>query len=193
MWNSIWTVTWVNKTLEMKKETLGVNSVTGERWIIFKRCNRFERSLSGVWADQTSDLQKSSAIWFEFGSISLPKASRILSPIKNTRSLERRGGSVGGSEFKTINPWSTDIHFISLHSNIPYTPDHHILKYLYIYVFSLNCNMKKLLKVSPLFLFLKTIEKVIRLCTVLKKNYLIGSFKDEAIFHVILEIDGLAR
>ena len=41
----------------------------------------------------------------------------------------------------------------------------------------------------PPFLFVKTIEKVIRLCTVLKKNYLIGSFKDKAIFHVILEID----
>ena len=41
----------------------------------------------------------------------------------------------------------------------------------------------------PLFLFVKTIEKVIRLCTVLKKNSLIGSFKDKAIFHVILEID----
>ena len=42
----------------------------------------------------------------------------------------------------------------------------------------------------PLFLFVKTIEKVIRLCTVLKKKkYLIGSFKDKAIFHVILEID----
>ena len=45
------------------------------------------------------------------------------------------------------------------------------------------------LKVPPLFLFVKTIEKVIRLCTVLKKKYLIGSFKDKAIFHVILEID----
>ena len=41
----------------------------------------------------------------------------------------------------------------------------------------------------PPFLFVKTIEKVIRLCTVLKKKYLIGSFKDKAIFHVILEID----
>ena len=39
----------------------------------------------------------------------------------------------------------------------------------------------------PPFLFVKTIEKVIRLCTVLKKNYLIGSFKDKAIFHVISE------
>ena len=47
-----------------------------------------------------------------------------------------------------------------------------------------------LLKVPPpLFLFVKTIEKVIRLCTVLKKNSLIDSFKDKAIFHVILEID----
>ena len=41
---------------------------------------------------------------------------------------------------------------------------------------------------APLFLFVKTIEKVIRLSTVLKKK-LIGSFKDKAIFHVILEID----
>ena len=41
----------------------------------------------------------------------------------------------------------------------------------------------------PLSLFVKTIEKVIRLCTVLKKNYLIDSFKDKAIFHVILVID----
>ena len=41
----------------------------------------------------------------------------------------------------------------------------------------------------PLFLFVKTLEKVIRLCTVLKKNYLIDSFKDKAIFHVILVID----
>ena len=45
------------------------------------------------------------------------------------------------------------------------------------------------LKVPPLFLFVKTIEKVIRLCTVLKKNSWIDSFKDKAIFHVILEID----
>ena len=44
-------------------------------------------------------------------------------------------------------------------------------------------------KCPPPFLFVKTIEKVIRLCTVLKKNYLIGSFKDKAIFRVILEID----
>ena len=44
-------------------------------------------------------------------------------------------------------------------------------------------------KCPPPFLFVKTIEKVIRLCTVLKKKYLIGSFKDKAIFHVILEID----
>ena len=41
----------------------------------------------------------------------------------------------------------------------------------------------------PLFLFVKTIEKVIRLCTVLKFFFLIDSFKDKAIFHVILEID----
>ena len=34
---------------------------------------------------------------------------------------------------------------------------------------------------APLYLFVKTIEKVISLCTVLKKKYLI--------FHVILEID----
>ena len=40
----------------------------------------------------------------------------------------------------------------------------------------------------PLFLFVKTIEKVIRLCTGSKKKYLIGSFKDKAIFRVILEI-----
>ena len=33
---------------------------------------------------------------------------------------------------------------------------------------------------ASLFLFVKTIEKVIRLCTVLKK---IGSFEDGAIFH----------
>ena len=42
---------------------------------------------------------------------------------------------------------------------------------------------------TPLFLFVKTIEKVKRLCTVLKKNYLIDSYKDKAIFHVILVID----
>ena len=40
----------------------------------------------------------------------------------------------------------------------------------------------------PIFV-LKTIEKVIRLCTVLKKKKLIGSFEDKAIFHVILEIN----
>ena len=40
-----------------------------------------------------------------------------------------------------------------------------------------------------LFLFVKTIEKVIRLCTVLRKKKLSGSFEDKAIFHVILEID----
>ena len=45
------------------------------------------------------------------------------------------------------------------------------------------------LKVPPLFLFVKTIEKVMRLCTVLKNNSLIDSFKDKAISHVILEID----
>ena len=41
---------------------------------------------------------------------------------------------------------------------------------------------------ARLFIFVKTIEKVIRLCTVLKKKS-IGSFKDRAFFHVILEID----
>ena len=42
----------------------------------------------------------------------------------------------------------------------------------------------------PLFLFVKTIEKVIRLCTMLKKKMkLIGSFEDKANFHVILQID----
>ena len=41
----------------------------------------------------------------------------------------------------------------------------------------------------PPFLFVKTIEKVKRLCTVLKKKISIGSFKDKGIFHVILEID----
>ena len=45
------------------------------------------------------------------------------------------------------------------------------------------------LKVPPYFLFVKTIEKVIRLCTVLRKKNLIGSFEDKAIFHVILELD----
>ena len=45
------------------------------------------------------------------------------------------------------------------------------------------------LKVPPLFLFGKTIEKGIRLCTVLKNISLSGSFEDKAIFHVILEID----
>ena len=45
------------------------------------------------------------------------------------------------------------------------------------------------LKVPTLFLFVKIIEKVIRLCTVLKFFFLIDSFKDKAIFHVILEID----
>ena len=44
-------------------------------------------------------------------------------------------------------------------------------------------------KLPPPFLFVKTIEKVIRLCNVLKKNYLIGSFKDKAIFRVNLGID----
>ena len=42
----------------------------------------------------------------------------------------------------------------------------------------------------PLFLFLKTIEKEIRLCTVLI-FFFIGSFEDRAIFHVIqLSYDG---
>ena len=36
---------------------------------------------------------------------------------------------------------------------------------------------------------MKTIEKVIGLCTVLKKKNLIGSLEDKVIFHVILEID----
>ena len=44
-------------------------------------------------------------------------------------------------------------------------------------------------KCPPPFLFVKTIEKVIRLCTVLKKKWFDDSFKDKAIFHVILEID----
>ena len=35
----------------------------------------------------------------------------------------------------------------------------------------------------PLFLFVKTIEKVIRLCTVLKKKSLSGSFEDRGIFN----------
>ena len=43
----------------------------------------------------------------------------------------------------------------------------------------------------PPFLFVKTIEKVIRLCTVLKKKSLSGSFEDRAIFHVSqLSYDG---
>ena len=43
----------------------------------------------------------------------------------------------------------------------------------------------------PLFLFVKTIEKVIRLCTVLKNKSLSGSFEDRAIFHVSqLSYDG---
>ena len=48
------------------------------------------------------------------------------------------------------------------------------------------------LKVPPtLSLFVKTIEKVIRLCTVLKNKNLSGSFEDWAIFHVIqLSYDG---
>ena len=46
----------------------------------------------------------------------------------------------------------------------------------------------------PLFLFVKTIEKVIRLCTVVKKKSLSGSFEDKAIFHVIQEmIDRFVR
>ena len=44
----------------------------------------------------------------------------------------------------------------------------------------------------PLFLFVKTIEKEIRLCTVLNKKYLSGSFEDRAIFHVSqLSYDGV--
>ena len=44
---------------------------------------------------------------------------------------------------------------------------------------------------SPLFLFVKTIENVIRLCTVLKKKSLSGCFEDRAIFHVSqLSYDG---
>ena len=43
----------------------------------------------------------------------------------------------------------------------------------------------------PLFLFVKTIEKVIRLCTVLKKKKLSGSFEDRTISHVSqLSYDG---
>ena len=43
----------------------------------------------------------------------------------------------------------------------------------------------------PLFLFVETIEKVIRLCTVLKKKSFSGSFEDRAIFHVSqLSYDG---
>jgi len=45
--------------------------------------------------------------------------------------------------------------------------------------------------VYPLFLFVKTIEKVRRLCTVLKKKKLSGSLEDRAFFHVIqLSYDG---
>ena len=44
------------------------------------------------------------------------------------------------------------------------------------------------LKVPLLFLFVKILEKVIRLCTVLN-YFLSGSFEDKVIFHVILEID----
>ena len=40
----------------------------------------------------------------------------------------------------------------------------------------------------PLFLFVKTIEKVLRLCTVLQKKFS-GSFEDKAIFHFIQKID----
>ena len=36
----------------------------------------------------------------------------------------------------------------------------------------------------PLFLFVKSIEKVIRLCTVLRRKKMSGSFEDRAIFHV---------
>ena len=44
---------------------------------------------------------------------------------------------------------------------------------------------------SPLFLLVKTIEKVIRLCTVLKKKSLSGSFEDRGIFNVSqLSYDG---
>ena len=47
------------------------------------------------------------------------------------------------------------------------------------------------LKVSSLFLFVKIIEKVMRLCTVLKIIFLSGSFEDRAIFHVSqLSYDG---
>ena len=47
------------------------------------------------------------------------------------------------------------------------------------------------LRVPPLFLFVNTIEKVIRLCTVLKKKSLSGSFEDRAIFNVSqLSYDG---
>ena len=43
----------------------------------------------------------------------------------------------------------------------------------------------------PLFLFEKTIEKVIRLCTVL--SFFSGSFEDKTIFHVIQEIDSIDK
>ena len=43
----------------------------------------------------------------------------------------------------------------------------------------------------PLFLFVKTIENVIRLCTVLKKKSLSGGLEDMVIFHVSqLSYDG---
>ena len=45
------------------------------------------------------------------------------------------------------------------------------------------------LKVPPPFLFVKTIKKSNKIMQCSKKKYLIGSFKDKSIFHVILEID----
>ena len=42
---------------------------------------------------------------------------------------------------------------------------------------------------SVVVIFGKKIKKVIRLCTVLKKKNLTGSFEDKAIFHEIAEID----
>ena len=45
--------------------------------------------------------------------------------------------------------------------------------------------MYEMLEVPPLFLFVKTIGKEIRLCTVLKISILSASFEDIAIFHGI--------
>ena len=48
------------------------------------------------------------------------------------------------------------------------------------------------LNLSPLFLFVKTIEKVIRLCTVLI-FFLSGSFEDMGIFHVYIYLSVMDR